>query len=106
MKALTPDELAFLSAWAREDREPDCWSLPAHRLQALHKVPASSFIALIKAWARAEGKRDREIYTLGSDQAPTWPWRAQEELAARLLGVTGTAQPTDDARQTASFSPP
>ena len=35
---LTHDELEFLSAWAREEWEPACYELPAHRLQLAHGV--------------------------------------------------------------------
>jgi hypothetical protein len=88
MKPLTPEELAFLAAWAREDREQDCWSLPAHQLQAAHKVPAISFIRLIKSWAKAAGKRDQEIYGQVVTDSPAWPWLDVAELDQRLQQLT------------------
>lgn len=93
MKTFTPEELAFLSAWAREDRQQDCWSLPAHQLQAAHKVPAISFIRLIKAWAKSAGKRDREIYSQGGNQSPAWPWGDGAEFNLRWQLLTDTAYP-------------
>jgi len=90
MSILTSEELAFLSAWAREDREQDCWSLPAHRLQAAHKIPAISFIRLIKAWAKSVGKRDQEIYGQVGNDSPTWPWRDGEEFDRRLQQLTAS----------------
>ena len=39
---LTHDELEFLSAWAREEWEPACYRLPAHRLQLAHQRLSSS----------------------------------------------------------------
>lgn len=35
---LTQEEAEFLSAWAREEWEPACYQLPAHRLQLAHGV--------------------------------------------------------------------
>jgi hypothetical protein len=42
-------ELAFLSAWAREERAANPYLLPAHQLQAAHGVKGVSLIRLIKA---------------------------------------------------------
>src|SRR5260370_8348039 len=50
---LTHDELEFLSAWAREEWEPACYQLPAHRLQLAHGVSAAQLIGFIKAWTEA-----------------------------------------------------
>jgi hypothetical protein len=61
---LRPHELEFLSAWAREERAPDPYRLPAHQLQAAHGVKGVSFICLIKAWARSECRRDEDIFDL------------------------------------------
>jgi hypothetical protein len=91
MKTFTKEELAFLSAWAKEDREQDCWSLPAHRLQAMYKVSAISFIRLIKVWAKSEGKRDPEIYSQGDNPSPAWPWGDGAEFNLRLQLLTDPA---------------
>ena len=37
---LTHDEVEFLSASAREEWEPACYEMPAHRLQLAHGVAA------------------------------------------------------------------
>lgn len=88
MNTLTGPELAYLAAWAREERIQDCWAQPAHRLQAAHKVRGISFIQMIKAWTRATGKRDHEIYAVSTEQAPSWPWSGTEAFAKRLDEVT------------------
>jgi hypothetical protein len=88
---LRPDELEFLSAWAREERDPDPYVLPAHQLQAAHGVKGVSLIRLIKAWARSEGRRDEDVFDLPHNPAPPWPWPDREHLAARLgEGATST----------------
>src|SRR6266481_2336710 len=58
---LTTAELEFLSAWAREEWAPECYRRPAHRLQLAHRVTGAFLIELIKAWTRAEGKKDEDI---------------------------------------------
>jgi hypothetical protein len=80
-----PDELEFLSAWAREERAPNPYVLAAHQLQAAHSVKGVSLIRLIKAWARSEGRRDEEIFDLHHNPTPVWPWPDEEQLAARLV---------------------
>lgn len=82
---LRPDELEFLSAWAREERAPNPYVLPAHQLQAAHGVKGVSLIRLIKAWARSEGRRDEDIFGLSRNSNPLWPWPDKEQLAARLV---------------------
>lgn len=86
------DELEFLSAWAREEKTTDPYVMPAHRLQADHQVSSVHLIRAIKAWARAEGKRDEEIFTLCSNAAPSWPWSSDSELKQRLDEVSRTSQ--------------
>jgi hypothetical protein len=66
---LTHDELEFLSAWAREEWEPACYELPAHRLQLAHGVPAAHLITFIKAWTEAEGKKDQDILAVAAKPA-------------------------------------
>ena len=72
--ALRPDELEFLSAWAREERAPNPYVLPAHQLQAAHGVKGVTLIRLIKAWARSMGRRDEDIFDLSDSPNPRWPW--------------------------------
>lgn len=81
---LGPHELAFLSAWAQEERAANPYLLPAHQLQAAHGVKGVSLIRLIKAWARSEGRRDEDIFDLHHNATPPWPWPDNELLAARL----------------------
>jgi hypothetical protein len=81
---LRPCELEFLSAWAREERAPNPYVLPAHQLQAAHGVKGVSLIRLIKVWARSEGRRDEDIFDLHSNPNPAWPWPDREQLAGRL----------------------
>ena len=35
---LQPNELAFLSSWAKEEKAPDPYVFPCHQLQAAHQV--------------------------------------------------------------------
>jgi hypothetical protein len=79
-----PEELEFLSAWAREEKAADPYVLPAHRLQAAHQVRGVDLIRAIKAWARSEGRRDEDIFGLYANPNPSWPWSTPEELAERL----------------------
>ena len=81
---LTQDELEFLSAWAREEWEPACYRLPAHRLQLTHGVSGAQLILLIKAWTDGEGKKDQDILSAGANPHPHWPWSTAEEFRARF----------------------
>lgn len=81
---LTTSELEFLSAWAREEWEPACYQLPAHRLQLAHGVPGASLIVFIKAWTDAERKKDQEILQVAANPEPEWPWSTMEEFRIRL----------------------
>jgi hypothetical protein len=81
---LQTKELEFLSEWAREEKAPDPYVLPAHQLQARYQVMSVTLIRLIKAWARTEGKRDEEIFSLCDNPNPLWPWSSAEECRARL----------------------
>ncbi len=71
---LHASELEFLSAWAREEKAPDPYVLPAHQLQAAHQVKSVTLIRAIKAWARAEGRPDEDILKLRDNVRPPWPW--------------------------------
>jgi len=81
---LRPEELEFLSAWAREEQTPNPYVLPAHQLQAAHGVKGVSLIRLIKAWARSEGRREEDIFDLHHNPHAPWPWPDKDQLAARV----------------------
>jgi len=81
---LTQEELAVLSAWAREEWEPACYQLPAHRLQLANKVSAAQLLILIKVWTEREGKKDLDIVNVAANPQPRWPWSTAEGFAARL----------------------
>jgi hypothetical protein len=93
---LTTAELEFLSAWAREEWEPACYQLPAHKLQLDHGIQGASFIVLIKAWTEAERKKDHEILDAADNPLPKWPWSTQGEFETRL----SEANRQGDARTT------
>jgi hypothetical protein len=82
---LTHDELEFLSAWAREEWEPACYGLPAHRLQLAHGVSGAQLITFIKAWTEGEGKKDQDILGAAANPQPRWPWPAAEDFDGRLV---------------------
>ena len=77
-------EIEFLSAWAREEWEPECYQRPAHRLQLAHGVSGAMLIVFIKAWTRAEGRKDQEMVEAAVNPEPTWPWSTPEAYQARL----------------------
>ena len=81
---LTRDELEYLSAWAREEWEPACYQLPAHRLQLAHGVSGAQLIVFIKAWTAGEGKKDQEILGAAVNPEPRWPWPTTEDFGGRL----------------------
>jgi hypothetical protein len=81
---LKPQEFAFLSVSAREEKAADPYALPAHQLQAAHKVPGVTVIRTIKAWARSEGRQDEEIFNLYDSTSASWPWASQQELVDRV----------------------
>jgi len=81
---LTKNELEFLSTWAREEWEPACYQLPAHRLQLAHGVPGASLIVFIKVWTDAEQKKDLDILHEAVNPEPNWPWSTMEEFRTRL----------------------
>ena len=81
---LTHDELEFLSAWAREEWEPACYQLPAHRLQLAHGVSGAQLILVIKAWTEGEGKKDQAILDAATNPEPRWPWSSSEEFGSRF----------------------
>ena len=91
---LQPRELEYLSAWAKEERAPNPYTLPAHQLQAAQGVKGVSLIRLIKAWARAEGRPDEDIFDLYNNPNPPWPWRDAEQLAARLAEEAPSTGPS------------
>ena len=81
---LTKTELEFLSAWAREEWEPACYRLPAHRLQIVHEVTGAALIVFIKAWTVAERKKDQEILQAALNPEPIWPWSTPQEFQTRF----------------------
>ena len=81
---LTKGELEFLSAWAREEWEPECYQRPAHRLQLAHEVTGAHLIDFIKAWTVAEGKRDQDMVQAAMHPEPAWPWSSTVEFQTRL----------------------
>jgi hypothetical protein len=85
------DELEFLSAWAREEKAANPFTLPAHQLQAANKVPSVTLIRAIKAWARSEGTRDEDIFSLCASANPAWPW-SSAEAQARLAELASSQQ--------------
>lgn len=87
---LTQDELEYLAAWAREEWEPACYHLPAHKLQLAHGVAGHSFIALIKAWTKAERRKDNDILEVSASPTLSWPWSSSEELQVRLREASTT----------------
>jgi len=70
---LTHEEVEFLSAWAREEWEPACYQLPAHRLQLAHGISGAQLIVFIKAWTESEGKKDQDILDAAAKPQPRWP---------------------------------
>jgi hypothetical protein len=81
---LTHAELEFLSAWAREEWEPACYQLPAHRHQLAHGISGAQLIVLIKAWTEGEGKKDQDILGAAANPEPRWPWPTTEDFAGRF----------------------
>lgn len=86
---LTKAELEFLSAWAREEWEPACYQLPAHRLQLAHGVRGAWLGYFIKAWTEESGKKDHEIIDTPAPSEPEWPWSTSDEFQLRLEQVSG-----------------
>jgi hypothetical protein len=89
---LTQDELEFLSAWTREEWEPACYQLPAHRLQLAHGVAGGQLVSFIKAWTKSEGKKDLDILGAASNPQPRWPWLTTETFDARLAEASRCGQ--------------
>ena len=81
---LTHDELEFLSAWAREEWEPACYQLHAHRLQLTHGVSGAQLIVFIKAWTEGEGKKDQDILGAAVSPQTRWPWPTSEDFQGRF----------------------
>ena len=95
---LTAAEVEFLSAWAREEWQPACYQLPAHQLQLAHGVIGAQFVPFIKAWTKAEGKRDQEILQAASNSNPRWPWSTAKEFQNRLEEAGSGSQEIGTAR--------
>ena len=86
---LTKAEIEFLSAWAREEWEPACYQLPAHRLQLAHGVRGAWLGFFIKAWTEESGKKDHEIIDVPAPTEPDWPWATSDEFQRRLEQASG-----------------
>jgi hypothetical protein len=84
---LTTSEIEFLAAWAREEWEPACYQLPAHRLQLEHGVPGMSLIKFIKAWTESEHRKDADILSAASNPQPLWPWPDNITFQSRLADL-------------------
>ncbi len=81
---LTQAEVDFLSAWAREEWEPACYQMPAHRLQLAHGISGAQLIVFIKAWTEGEGKKDQAILGAVEHPQPRWPWSTTEDFDSRF----------------------
>src|SRR2546426_11709093 len=81
---LTRAELEYLSAWAREEWEPDCYGKPAHRLQLAHGIAGANLIDFIKAWTATESKKDADILQAAMNPEPCWPWSSAEVYRVRF----------------------
>jgi hypothetical protein len=53
-------------------------------MQAVHGVKGVTLIRLIKAWARFEGRRDKDIFDLHANSNPAWPWSENDPPTARI----------------------
>jgi hypothetical protein len=84
---LSIEELHFLCAWAREEKAASPYTLPAHLLQAAHKVTGVTLIRAIKGWARSEGRKDEDIFNLYETPTASWPWSSEQEMSERLTAV-------------------
>jgi len=76
------NELRFLSKWAQEESETECWRLPAHHLQIRHALPSIEIIKRIRARLDAAKIPDGELTGLYDGQAVEWPWVSQISEAA------------------------
>jgi hypothetical protein len=85
---LTKGEIEFLAAWAREESQPECYQLPAHRLQLVHGVVGAHLILFIKAWTQAEHKKDQDIIGAAEIAEPIWPWSTMEEFKNRFEEIS------------------
>lgn len=81
---LTHGEQEFLSAWAREEWEPACYQLPAHRLQLAHGLSGGQLILFIKAWTEGAGVKDQAILEAAAMEQPHWPWSTTEDFDGRF----------------------
>jgi hypothetical protein len=95
---LTAAEIEFLAAWAREEWEPACYQRPAHQLQLAHGVSGGLFVPFIKAWTKAERKKDQEILQAADNANPPWPWSTAKEFQNRLEEAGIACQSSDAAR--------
>ncbi len=101
---LAHDELEFLAAWAREERELACYQLPAHRLQLEHGVTGGELAMFINAWARVEGKKDQDVLDAVESPQARWPWPTADYYRDRFREVirSRAEQHWDDPRNMSS----
>ena len=92
---LTREEVEFLSAWAREEWQPACYQLPAHRLQLAHGVSGAQLIVFIKAWTEGEGKKDKDILGAAVNPQPRWPWSTTGEFGSRFAEASRWRTPRE-----------
>jgi hypothetical protein len=90
---LTDAEIEYLAAWAREEWQPQCYQLPAHRLQLRHGVTGAWLIKFIKAWTKAEGKKDQDILHAAANAEPSWPWSGTDMFMSRLEEIRRNRAP-------------
>ena len=86
---LTQGEFEYLAAWAREEWEPACYRLPAHRLQLANGVRGAWLSQFIKAWTESAGRKDHEILDMPAPAEPGWPWSSLDEFHQRLQQASG-----------------
>jgi hypothetical protein len=55
-------------------------------------------VPFIKAWTKAEGKRDQEILQAASNSNPRWPWSTTKEFQNRLEEAGSGSQEIGTAR--------
>jgi hypothetical protein len=89
---LTSAEIEFLAAWAREEWQPKCYQLPAHRLQLTHGVSGALLIDFIKTWTRTERKKDQDIQYAATNPEPIWPWSRPDEFKTRHGAIRQSGQ--------------
>ena len=94
---LTHAELEFLSAWAREEWEPACYDLPAHRLQLAHGVVGTNLSCSSKLGLKSKARRIKRFLPQPSMRNPagrgpqpgTSPTVWQKRASGKRIGKEG-----------------